>query len=80
MVAFSAASGSPATACTRQGWRLPPDGARAAASSRFADDAPSTGSGLKARTDMRRLTASITSIEGSLNPNAYPRDSGVVGG
>jgi hypothetical protein len=53
MVVRSAASASPASTSMCQGWRLPPEAARAARVSTRRMVSPSTGVGRKARMDWR---------------------------
>ncbi len=50
---------APDATCTFHGWMLVPDGARDASTRSSSTSARGTGSGLKARTDLRACSASI---------------------
>src|SRR3546814_17082346 len=57
---FTACHGSPVSSVTCQGCKLPPDGARCATAKTSFSSAGSTGWSVKARTDRRLCSASVT--------------------
>ena len=62
---LSQSGDSPPTTWTCQGWRLPPEGARAALSSTRADQGGIDRGGQEVRTDLRLSTASLTRMASS---------------
>src|SRR3989344_6211346 len=57
---LTACQSLPATTMACRGWRLPPDGARCAAAKIWVSSAGSTACGVKARTERRLCSASVT--------------------